>query len=840
MKRMRSFRCLLGSQLVFWLVTCSALAAPDVEKKERQHLDDLCEQGLFDEAVRYCQRKLADSMLDGRWKAFYAIEHSRCLVKQAIATDGPATESLWQAAAGATEDSALKDLSDTRRLLLRTQSALVSLGHAEWLGVRVRASAESRQRREAVEETQRVAKMLEELASQVNSEIRQPPDNRSEDRLRARELRSLVNQVQYHRARSLHNQAELEEPDTPPYMDALNRAAALLKPLTELADDQPLAWESRLDLIEIERMRRDFSQAQRLLNGYLPAQATPEVQLHWRAEAIRLALDQQQLATAIRLADEGHTIGGKSVPELDQALLEVAFAAWREANDQNKPEDAKRWRDQAQTIILRLGKQFGPYRLSEKEGQIAAMITSANGIEDPIVLRQLAEACYQVGNIDLARSAYDRASQVAEGAGRRESACELAFLAATLEHQRKNYDEASNRYHALALKYANCSRAAEAHLLAAHDRLQYLRSIEGASLSPYQALLKEHLRLFPQATSVNEARWRLGRLLEHDHDWIGAIDAYRGIDRNDIKATDAVESTVRAYRRLFSEYRQKHQAIDQTAAEAARYFERLSEDRSGREPSATERLRHFAILAAADLWLEQPDGGSAADRVLTQYLARSDLAPADRQRCEAIRLAAVATQASSDRVRHEADQLRNLSVRNGYECLQRLAWRLEWDDSPRGKAVAQNLLLLLEKFGPRGVASNESKRPDCQYWEALALARSGAGIKAAERLSALIDQPEADPGRIATYARLLSAADDIEGKRAALGIWEKLAQSTRPGSQIWLASRYELVRLHDRLGERAEANRLLRSVEVLCSDFGGEPLRQRFEQLKRQLEKPPQ
>jgi hypothetical protein len=53
----------------------------------------------------------------------------------------------------------------------------------------------------------------------------------------------------------------------------------------------------------------------------------------------------------------------------------------------------------------------------------------------------------------------------------------------------------------------------------------------------------------------------------------------------------------------------------------------------------------------------------------------------------------------------------------------------------------------------------------------------------------------------------------------------------KPGSLEWLDARWHVIRCCRRLGEQAEADKLLKVTKLLYPDLGGEAMRTRFDEL---------
>jgi TolA-binding protein len=803
-------------------------------------LSGLCDKKAFDEADRYCREHAADASLDVRRRTFYVVERSRCLVRHALVAEEPQADSLWEQARRVVDDFLAGNRIGPRALVLRAQASLVDLGRACRLAelaivspseaTATRATASLRQ---AIRELGRASQDAGELARRADK-------TRVElNQFRPDEIRSLANQLQFQQARGYRHLAELARHGTPDRADALNQATELLKPLVELSDDQPLAWASRFEAIVASRLAGDVASGRRLLRQAQSASPPGELRPRLRAEEIRLAIAEGNLVAAAALADQERLVDGHSAPELAEAHLEAALAVWRAAHQRNDKEQARRWREKALALADLLGREHGPYWQARGRQRLAGVAIAAPEVDDLSLLSLAAESAYQAGRIDEALAAYDRASKQAATAANSQKAFEFAFLAATVEHQRKNWSAAADRYRAAALRWPDHARAAESHLLAAHDRLQQLKAEKASSWQTYRDLLREHLRLWPHGKTASDAHWRLGRLGEHEKDWQAAIDGYRAVDSADPKAEDALQSTLRAYRGLFDERRAEGRDFRNEAIEAARYFERVAEQASKPEGGLSPGLVDLATLAAAQTWLELPDvGPPAAERILSRYLNGKALPEPMRREARSLLLLSVLSQGDHGDLsssQQRLDQLRELPADRIYDSLHTICTRLAGTPDAESSAQAQLALVVLEKLQPRLSELSTDQRRRCELWHALALWRCGKTDAAASCFAALIKQYPQDTDVVAAYAQMLSGSQASQSWRQALSLWRQVEGESKPGTAQWFCAKYELARLHHLLGNDRQAARIIRLTELLHPDLGGSEMKGRFDELRKQV-----
>lgn len=794
----------VSSFATFLLLLCGLATA--AESDERRYIEGLCDRQLFQLAELYCRDRLSDSSRDESWRAFYAKELSRTLVRHALATPLTNADPLWQEAVAVLEPFAVSPTASIG-LLARTQAALAKLSQGEALSLL--PGLTDADRNTALDLLRDAARRFDEIAQTAQAESRFA---RQASQLRVDELRSLANQVACRQAQAYRLAASLHPPQTPDRADALNRAVELLEPLAELPPDQPLAWESRLNLISSLRLARDREAVARKLHALQEARPPDDVQLRARAEAIMLALDTNELTAALKLA-RYRSADSHTVPELDDARLQAVLANWRAADQARNDSHRDELEQEAQMLAATIRQHYGGVWTARAQRQLAALVGKVSRVGDLSVLQQSAEALYQAGQIDEAIAGYDRAAEQAAAQGDRDSAFHFAFLAATLEHQRHQYQQASDRYRDLARKWPDAPRAAEAHLLAAHDAWLHSRSSGESESAPYQALLREHLRTWPNSESAHEARWRLGRAAEQQGNLSAALDAYRGVGLAHARGPDALTSLLRCYQLLLSQAPTASDGAPASVTEGARYVEALS---SSDQLRSMPELRHQAALSAAQLWQSIPAHGStAARRTLRAYLAMPDLTSEQRQEAEselALLDLGSADPASTDSPLAQIDRL---TADQRYRSLQRLAQKMSAATPAEQVRLAELTMQIASSHGSPTDEQTEAQQRDCQLWQADALARLD---RTAEAL-ALYEQLQAqwpDDFQVArALARALASQHQPAQQQRALELWRKVEQSEPRDSDAWLESRLQIARLHRALGNADQARRILRMTRLL-------------------------
>ncbi len=83
------------------------------------------------------------------------------------------------------------------------------------------------------------------------------------------------------------------------------------------------------------------------------------------------------------------------------------------------------------------------------------------------------------------------------------------------------------------------------------------------------------------------------------------------------------------------------------------------------------------------------------------------------------------------------------------------------------------------------------------------------------------------------YARFLQVATDRPSLEAALAQCCQIEKQSPTGTDRWFRAKYEMASLHYRLGNKPQTAAIIRQLQVLQPDLGGEELRGRFELLSK-------
>ncbi|MBN2473060.1 MAG: hypothetical protein JXB62_00530 [Pirellulales bacterium] len=828
----------------FLLLAVSAVAA-DEQTTDQRYLAGLRERGLYRLAETYCRQRLQRTDLSAPQRAELVIEWSRCLADRAAASPPEMREPLWRKASEVVEDFVAAHPQTPGLLLVRFQGALGLLAHGELARQEAQVVADPQASFDEARTNLRAAlRQLGELAEEVDRRMQQQalPGQIEPGEPTPHQLTSLKKNLEYELARAFRNQAQCYEAQSADRANSLTQAVQRLQPLARVAPSDPLAIRSRIDLAVSYRLLADYAGAGRQLDALQQLKPPPAVQLRVRAERIRLALATGRLSEATAVLLEGREIDGATSAELDYAWLEAYLAAGRAARRSPNAPQADQWQAKAIAQVERIEQLHGPYWTRRAGMLLARYVQASPPGGDLAMLVRAAESSFRSGQLDDALATYNDAHKLAADQGDLDRAFELGYVAATIEHRRQRHREAMDRYHQIAAVMPRHPKAPEAHLLAIYHAAQLVKQQEG-SLDDYADLLQEHLRTWPDGPTADPVWLRLGRLLEHRRDFSGAIKAYRTMSAHSANRLQAVEGVERCCRAWFEQRQAAGEPIARIVADveqAAQWFESLTVGPQGNGPSQWNPVQRYAALAAARLRLNYtPAGYDRTRNVLTAALEGSADAPDDWK--SAVRALLVFSLAGSGRHAEAGEVLAQISAGPPQELLQMLEGLAGLAATAQPQVRRELALLELraaELLRPR---RDQLKGPQRQSFEknaAQALADAGRTDEALAAFRSLAEAYPRDGTIQEAFATLLLTRTDAASKETALQQWRELEKKSPPRSRRWFLAKYWVARLHCDMGNRQQAAKIIRLLQLLHPDCGGPEMKRKFDELLRKCSGP--
>lgn len=820
------------------LLAAGALAADELGEDQR-FVAGLRERRLFGLAEDYCREQLQSPQLDAARRAQLTIELVRALAAKAIELPPAKSASTWQQALEVVADFARQYPDNPRLPLVELQGALVQLARGELLRDQLEFAAGGDERyRPALAELQGAIAKLAELRRRNELQLRDAPlSSKDDQQLTAAELAATGDHLDRQLARAYRRQAGCFASGTPDAVDSLNQAVELLRQLSQRETTDELRWECRLELAACWRQLGEPALAQQALDELDATQPPPQIALCSRAERVRLALAAGKPPAALELLTTGRKIEGQVSPELDTAFLEVYLAVAADLLRQQRAAEAEQYQRRADAVLIEIERAHGPYWARRAELAASRGAQEAGPGAGVELLVHTAERLHAAGQADDSLTAYDRAAEQCRAAGDEQRAFELAFVAATIEHQRQNFAAARDRYRQAAQQFPAAPRAAEAHLLAAYDALEAAKLIEPLDTADYRALLVEHLRLWPSGELAGEARWRLARLETLDRHWQQALEAYRAIEPTDPRFVDSIRAAADVYTRWFAEQQAAGDDPSQQAAAAAGEFEALARPARG-DSLQQQEARRAAAWAATRLWIDSGRANFArAEQLGRMVLSDPQATPHWRQQLLPLLVVALAGQGKTAEAEQHLQEMANANPRDLLAVLEPLVATAAAGGAELARELAPLELRTLDLLRGRAGELPADEKLRLRRLEARALAGAGQREQAQAAYDALLKSTPRDGALREEVAAFLSAADDGPSRVAALAAWRDLERQTKPGTPRWFRAKYEIALAHHQAGDDAQSAKIIALTRVLHPELGGPELRAKFTRLEQQLQR---
>ncbi|MBI1899707.1 MAG: hypothetical protein HYS13_01170 [Planctomycetia bacterium] len=832
-----------------WLgVGTPARAARDDDPSlDARFLDGLRQRQLFRLAESYCQERLADPKLAPAARADLAIQLSQTYVQHARSVLQSEADPLWQAAGKTISNYAASNPASPWLPVVAVQGSLVPLARGELLRQLSELSGSAKLRDEALVPLRRAIDELIQHDNQIGERLRLPR-RESPDGPARHQLVALQRNVRYQLAIAYRNRGQCYADVPDDRDDALRQAIDLFAPIAGLDVPDEVVWNSRLEVVRCYRLKGEPADALRRLSQVESADPPPpdDVRLKILAERVRIFAAVGDVPRALELAAPRDGPPGGS-PDLDLARLEAYLAAWHAYLDRKDNVRASEMEAKALGHVQFMRSTYDPYWSRLAEMLLARSSLGAGQGGDIALLVRSADLALQNGQIEQALGIYDQAAANAAKSGNLDRAFELYYQAASIEHGRGNFAQSAKRFRDLALAQRENSQAGDAHLLAIHSAAQEAQRHTPPKIDEYVELVKEHLEFWPKAESANHARWYLGRLLESRQEWEKAIDAYRQIAPEHERYPAAVEAAARCFESWIHALEEAEEETTSLGRRAAQFFEGIF--LGGAQDAFPDRWSHaerLAALAAARMRMNYAAGDyGRAMQILSAALERGPQ-PDETWQARA-RAVQVAGYAGLDRLDDAERTLMRLladmtppSTPGGAVPPLRgepLMWLTLMEDVSRAAkgAPRESLarigavqLRVAKALGPQRaeMAPYDRKRFDVLLAEGTGL--SGDMSKAAGLYDVLAREYPRDGDIQEEQVRLLVAAGDRRLVETGLGKARELERKSKTATPRWFLAKYYTALAHVRLGNKAQAEKIINVTKVLHPELGGPEMKARF------------
>ena len=860
-------RGMIGLMMLALIAAASSLRADEATAR---FYEQLRQRQLFSLVESDGLRRLDERSLSNRERGDLVLELSRTYTAHAWHTGGSEQDDLWHRAARVIIEHLDRTKSASRAELFETQLALIDLSRAEWSLAQTELRAEDRELRQqgrvaidaALERLTPLEKTLGQQVRQNSTDAAagsRPTSKDSTDKLSLFERRALWMQLRFRLGLARLTQARLATENA-------DRAAALvaadewLLPLATASSNDRLTGESQLVLAEVARLRGDLDRATKMLTAFeksIADDTSLELRERFVIEHLRGMLAKRQLTEAASWLIEQRQTGvlktGAANPsamsaELAYWQIGIELAVWRATVERGDTKLTSELWEHVSAEVTRLERNDGGYwaARAQLDWQRERDVRDY-GRELASLVRQ-ARSSFSSGQTDVAIPRYDEALAAVRkrppDASTEHLLRELADTRASLLFQAKRFDEAATAFRELA-EAPRHERSAATHLLWAFCLgKQFEKESTDDRRAVFLGTLRQLRERYADQPESAEAAWLLGQMHERQQHFLEAIEVFASIPVTHARYDEAWAGIARSHERQVSRLRSESKltadaesvAIKQLLAAVELRISNLKSQISNFKTEISTPQAELLVRLARLLLERQPADYKSADQWLAMVLAQAK----DRdwlRAAEQLRVVSLAGQRRID----EAEKLIGALEESGPEELLTLLDGLA-AVAARCDMGTQRLVAELQLRASQSLAESPKKLTDAQrlrLWRARAEAFSATGqpTKAVAVYEQLVEKSPRDAKLLRTAAELCESLSSTTGDQHAKTYWRRLEGVLKAGSPEWLDARWHVIRNCQQLGDKAEADKLLKVTKLLYPDLGGPTLRAKFEELERERQK---
>ncbi len=823
--------------------------------------DQLRQRQLFGLVESDCLRRLEAPSLGELQRSELVLELSRTYAAHAWHTAGTEQDDLWQRSSRLIVEYLTRATATPRRELFETQLALIELGRAEMSLAQSELRPEDRELRQRGSKAVEVAiEQFGVLEKSLGQQVRQNSVVSVPDKLSSFERRTLWQQIRFRLGVARLTQAKLGADIPADRATALLAADEWLLPLAQGPSNERLTWESQLALAEVARWRGDLDRAAKLLTAFekTVADDTP-LELRERsvierlrgmlatrkpAEAASWLIEQRR--NGVFKLDEGKSAAVAS-PELAYWQVVVELAVWQLAAERGDMELAGELWDRLTSEIAQLRRDESGYWHTraqldwQRERDVQQFGRELAG------LVRKARSGFSSLTVDEAIVRFDAAIAVAlkrppEG-GTTNLLLELRDSRATLLFQAKRFEEAATAFRELA-EAPRHERSAATHLLWAFCLgKQFESEPTNERRTQFVAALRSLRERYPDLPEAAEAAWLLGQMLERQKQFLEAMDCFATVPESHTRFADSWAGVARCHEQQIARLRREGKPTSEAEAAGVRQLEPVATailetfnpvQRRGQETRAERVLKEAQaelLVRLARLMLEQhPADDKTADRFLEFVIAHAH----DREwlkLAKQLRVVSLAGQRRIDEAERLIESLEAAGPEELLTLLDGLSAVATRSDVGTQRLVADLQLRASQSLNDAAAKLTDSQRLRLLRARAEAFAATGQPTKAVAVFQQLVEKSPRDAKLLRTAAELSESLDSKEATQQAKSYWRRLEGLLKAGSLEWLDARWHVIRCSRRLGEQAEADKLLKVTKLLYPDLGGKAMRERFKDL---------
>jgi hypothetical protein len=807
----------------------------------------LLDRGLVQVAEHEALRQLNDPLLKPVGRVEWSIRLAQSYLRHAAQVGGDDRESLaGRAEAVLTEVLAVQPPLP-RREAVQVQLALVRAERADWQAEEVVANSLGEPKRgAAVTALGAAIKMLRDTQGQLDptAAARRTAEQLAAGELHSGEVRRLQREIERQLAGSLVSLVELL-PEGDQRAAAVREADGRLQDLADGWVGDLNTWEARLLRVRLARLQGEHDRAVSLVTGALKDQPARWLADQFVAEQARSQLAAGQIDVALQTLLAHGRSAGVLGDELRAVQIEALLAARRLAEQRGDQTTANDLWNQAEVIARNLPGAWG----SQAQGQLDRAKEAARYGAAVAQLVQSARGAYQAGDVEGSLALFQQAAERAVTDGQPLAADELEYTRGSMLIAAERFRDAADVLARLIARSPYGPKTQDADLLRAYAVGRLYSAGPAPDLErDYVASLTQHREKYTGTPSAGEATWMLAAFNEAQQQWTQALTLYSTLVEDAARGPAARARVAALYEQILATLRGQAQPVDEW------------EDRAAQDIAAFVRRQPAAVSewTAADadmslrlvrLVLEHREHlYTEADKLLTpvqqagelqRRAAERDGRPLDPEWARVLQTAAqwrmisLAGQGRIDDARRVFQELSAADPASLLRLLKGLSSLAAVIPAEHRAELAHLQLDAAQQLRLQQPDLSPADKHDLDAAIADAYLAAGNILNALPFYERLLQENPRHRDRLRTVAELRMQLGDPDSLQRAKGYWQRVEKLEQRGSPAWLEARLQVADCAVRLGEKADARKLVALTRLVYPQLGGPELKSRFEAVER-------
>lgn len=821
------------SKLLFIVVGLSLLFLPPPtilaqfdETPELTVLQGLRQRRLFSLAESHAKHLLLASDKASSVYITYQTELSKSLTADAFDSAAAEREMKLRAAIDQASRFALENAKHPNIILVEVQQAVTELGFGELLQREIEAGANIASREKlAFDYFRQCDNTLEECSTKIESMIPTRERSRDDGMLDQTALISLQNNVRYLKIKSKFGRGLLyqksDEKNRIPILSSTKRDLEQLVPALErLADTW---WFARLDLLKCNRLIGDFKTAKAIFQQIPISEAPAEIRLQFKAERLRLAVDESDLAYGATLVSSGRQIENRIHPEFDFAVLEFVIASLKQSSGREKAAMQKTMEGIVRSIESNHGVYWG-----RRANLRLVNATSGKASNNYSVMIRIAREHYRKKKFDDAIREFEKAGDVAEKGLDRKLALELKFQALLIHKELGEHAEVLRKAPELANRYRDQKRSAIVHFVSIYSAAELLRTKQ-LNKDKYVAMVQDHLAKWPNDSTAAKASFFLAEVYFAENNWFEAMDAYTRsflmIDQfsKSVESAEIPNEYVTQLDKITTRLISCFQNVSSLSPRQLQSFNETFLKKGLFDSQLSKRSFFSSTFASYALEISDSFLANAAKRLIDRSSERSNT-----DAVFSIRIHAILGNKSPFKDSDVTLAMSNLDQAKLTMLMSDLSRDFDRIDAGKRKQIAK----IVDQL-----PTNEDSRTRFGPLIVSCLIEVGKEVEAKSLLEKLIAAKPKSKRLQVSLAKLRAKSEDLSEKQKAIVTWRKIVTGSKAGSEDWLEAKLNIATVLSQSGQKERSLAMLNYMKEVPPNWTGSKFEADFNQLLKSLAK---